>query len=524
MSDALRFCAVLIGFVGGSQLEVALLARTDLVVALFVPAGVTTGVLLLSPTRRWGIVFAAVVAGQSFVSFQAETAPDWRLLVLTAANVAGPAVGAGLVRWHRERIDLTRVDDLLVFLVGAGIAGPLAGGVLGAGAIWSEGEHTISNTLAAWFLGHSLAVIVVGGLILSVALVRRQPVSWTEFIAEFTFTGLVAVAAHLTTDVAIEFVTIVPLMIVSIRAGMTGASGACALITAIAVASWLGTGSPPATATLDGTSLEMLQLLTMSAAAMVVAAEAAELARALRQAGYQRETAEVLRLALAPEPEVSSQHANAEGISLAASDRLAVGGDWYDIVESADGVVAIVIGDAVGHDQDALILMGKLRHAAQAFVMVDRDSGRVLDRLAEYATRFGHGAYATCFVAFFDSATGWLDYASAGHPPGLLGSEAGPWRWLSEGGSPPIGVRTAEPRPSAQLRLEVDSTLVVYTDGVVERAGQVIDTGLARMFDAVVEHPDEAVSDLLNLMASPRADDASFVRVQLRRDAEPAAR
>ncbi|MFP5487105.1 MAG: PP2C family protein-serine/threonine phosphatase, partial [Acidimicrobiia bacterium] len=203
--------------------------------------------------------------------------------------------------------------------------------------------------------------------------------------------------------------------------------------------------------------------------------------------------------------------------SRSASRRLEVGGDWYDVIEGDDGVVAIVIGDVVGHGEEALVNMGKLRFAAQALVMLGRDSGHVIDWLAEYARQLDGRPYATCFVAFFDPAAGTLNYSSAGHPPGLLGMEDGTWRWLSEARSTPIGVPATTARPTATIDVARDATLVVYTDGVVERAGEVIDTGLARMFDAVVGAPDGSVTALLDRVAAATSDDASFVRVHLRR-------
>jgi serine phosphatase RsbU (regulator of sigma subunit) len=227
---------------------------------------------------------------------------------------------------------------------------------------------------------------------------------------------------------------------------------------------------------------------------------------------------QLLRSALAPDREIHAAHVEAEGFSHAASPDLEVGGDWYDVAETEDGLVSIVIGDVAGHGEEALIMMGRLRFAAQALVMLGRDSGHVLDWLAEFGRRSQGGAFATCLIAYFDPSTGELNYASAGHPPALLGTSDGTWRWLTEGRSTPIGVPFPKERTAARLTLGDTATLVVYTDGVVERAGEVIDTGLARMFDAVVDAPDGSVEQLIGRVATSTADDASFVRIRLRRN------
>lgn len=517
-TDALAFCSVLIAYVAGAYLAFELLAVSQLGAVFFAPAGIAVAAMLLSPTRRWPYILVAVVGGEIFVDVQIGSHPLWAVAGFAAAHAVEALVGAWIVRRFRSRVDLAWIRDLGWFLVGAALIGPCAGAVVGGSTVWLlEGRAPIETALL-WWLGDSLGVVIVGGAILALLASDQRRVSWFEFGASLVFTGVVAFVVHWLVDEPVGFIAVIPLMAVSARIGTRAAAAAMGVIAAVAISGWvIGGNVAPGLPGTGGMIVVQLQLLSMAAAALVVAAESSELERASQQLGYRLETVELLRRALAPDREIHFDHVDAEGASRSASRRLEVGGDWYDVVEGDDGTVAIVIGDVVGHGEEALVTMGKLRFAAQALVMLGRDSGHVLDWLAEYTRQLGGRAYATCFVAFFDPERGTLNYSSAGHPPALLGLADGSWRWLSEARSPPIGVPAGDVRPTATVAVPADATLVIYTDGVVERAGEVIDTGLARMFDAVVDAPDGPVAALLDRVAATTADDASFVRVRLRR-------
>lgn len=517
VGDALAFCAVLIGYVAGAYVALELLDMSDLGAVFFAPAGVAVAAMLVSPTRRWPYILAAVLGGEVFIGVQAAGLPWWVIAAFGVANVVECLVAASVVRRFRRRVDLAQLSDLGWFLLGA-IVGPAAGAALGGTTAWLRDDPTPVNTTLQWWLGHSLGIVVVGGVILALFVPEQRRVSWVELIGAIAVTGMVAFGLHWLVDEPVGFIAVIPLMAVSARLGTRAAAVSMALITGVAISAWLigGDIAPPVPTTAGIVGVH-LQLLSMAAAALLVAAEATELERTSQQLGYRLETVELLRRALAPERDVHGQHVDAEGASRSASRQLEVGGDWYDIIEGDDGVVAIVIGDVVGHGEEALVTMGKLRFAAQALVMLGRDSGHVLDWLAEYARQLDGRPYATCFVAFFDPRDGTLNYSSAGHPPALLGLADGSWRWLSEARSTPIGVPASDSRPTARVDVRSEATLVVYTDGVVERAGEVIDTGLARMFDAIVDAPNGSVSALLDRVAAATSDDASFVRVHLRR-------
>lgn len=155
-----------------------------------------------------------------------------------------------------------------------------------------------------------------------------------------------------------------------------------------------------------------------------------------------------------------------------------VGGDWWDAFVADDELV-ITVGDVVGHDLDAAVAMGWLRHAARAYAAEHADIAVVLDRLSAYAAHQPSTAYATTVLAFADPSTGKLRYGCAGHPPPLLlrGSSA---RYLDEATRPPLGVPTAR-QTASTAQLQPGDTVLFYTDGLYERRDTPLDDRLAEL-------------------------------------------
>jgi integral membrane sensor domain MASE1 len=516
--DALLFCVVLIGYVAGAYLAFYLLDLSDLGAVFFVPAGITSAALLLSERRQWPFVLAAAFLAEVYVDMEAGGFSVASVLGFAAANTIEPVIGALVAtRGQRRRIDLRRRWDLVGFLVGAVVIGPAIGSAVGALTVAMSGG-TFRSVWWSWALGDSLGVLVVGGLLMTALTVERGSVKAVESVVLIGGTAAFGFFLHWSTDMPIGFLTVVPLVVISARLGSLAAAVTSVLVVAIAVTSWI-----PQNALIAGMEgsrgilLVQLQLWAMAASGLLVAAESSERQSASALAGSRLRATEVLREALAPDPLIRSEHVDAEGISQSANDELKVGGDWYDVVPLPDGRVAIMIGDVAGHGEEALITMGKLRFAASALAMFASEPGEIADALDVFARSTINRPYATAFFAIFDPERRELKYATAGHPPAMLGASDGSWRWLYEGRSTPIGLPFPRARPSATVQLTGPATLVIYTDGVVERAGEIIDSGLARVFDAVVRSPNRPVADLVDeVTTSTNHDDTSFVRIRLR--------
>jgi anti-sigma regulatory factor (Ser/Thr protein kinase) len=203
----------------------------------------------------------------------------------------------------------------------------------------------------------------------------------------------------------------------------------------------------------------------------------------------------------------------------AASAALEVGGDWYDVFPLADGRVALTVGDVVGHGLAAAAAMGQMRTALAALARYTESPGELLTRLDTFVATAGTTDFATVCYGVLDPATGVFDYASAGHPPILLVSPHGETSWLDAAQSPPLCGDDERQRPEATVTLEPGSLLVLYSDGLIERRGELLSDRLDRLKaagEALVGLPVADVCDHLVLalgVETSREDDVAVLAV-----------
>jgi PAS domain S-box-containing protein len=179
-----------------------------------------------------------------------------------------------------------------------------------------------------------------------------------------------------------------------------------------------------------------------------------------------------------------------------ATRPLEVGGDWHDIIELPDGRIAIVVGDCVGHDLSAATVMGQLRSACRALLLQDASPGQVLAAMDRFAGSVPGAECTTVFCAVLDPATGRLSYSSAGHPPALVVHPDGSVDMLEGGRSFPLAAGPAGSRRDAGYLLRPRSTLLLYTDGLVERRGHALTDGIAEAGSAVMSGGEDSLEDL----------------------------
>jgi integral membrane sensor domain MASE1/GAF domain-containing protein/anti-sigma regulatory factor (Ser/Thr protein kinase) len=172
------------------------------------------------------------------------------------------------------------------------------------------------------------------------------------------------------------------------------------------------------------------------------------------------------------------------GFAYRPADReLEVGGDWYDVIALPGGRAGLVVGDVVGHDVTAAATMGQLRSATRALAMIIDDPADVVTHVERFMSGLEPAGVSTMLYAVFDPRDRSLRYHCAGHlPPLLLTSDA--CSYLEGGRGAPLGVATSSRQP-ASTTLPADASLLLYTDGLVERRDESIDAGLARLVDTV---------------------------------------
>ncbi|MEA2408434.1 MAG: hypothetical protein QOE69_2553 [Thermoleophilaceae bacterium] len=201
----------------------------------------------------------------------------------------------------------------------------------------------------------------------------------------------------------------------------------------------------------------------------------------------------------------------------AAAARL--GGDWYDAFPLPDGRLGMAIGDVVGHGFHAAAIMGQLRSGLRAYALDGMPPGQVLERLSRLLRQLEPGRTATLVYLVLDAHGGGLAVASAGHPPPLVHPRGGEPRYLDMPGSVPLGAARHVFYEDQRLELEPGTALVLYTDGLVEQAGEPLDAGLERLSATIrdgpvdLEHLGDAIIDNL-LPGGPRDDDAALLMVR----------
>lgn len=169
-----------------------------------------------------------------------------------------------------------------------------------------------------------------------------------------------------------------------------------------------------------------------------------------------------------------------------------VGGDWYDAIELPGGGVGLVIGDVVGHGVQAATLMGELRAALRAYAVAEPGSpAAVLGSLnALVASTHRMQMVATLLYMVVDEDGAHARFASAGHlPPLVIGADRGA-RFLEHRHDPPLGAEAQACFAEWEGEL-AKSTVLLYTDGLVERRGEALDVGLARLRAAAGEAPSD---------------------------------
>ncbi|MCS0636877.1 SpoIIE family protein phosphatase [Streptomyces sp. LP05-1] len=175
---------------------------------------------------------------------------------------------------------------------------------------------------------------------------------------------------------------------------------------------------------------------------------------------------------------------------------LEVGGDWYDTVTLPDGRIGIVVGDCVGRGLEAATVMGQLRSACRALLLQDSGPARTLMALDRFAAGVPGAMCTTVFCGVLDPETGRLTYSSAGHPPGILACPDGTTRLLDDGRSLPLAVRPGGTRPEGECVMPARATLLLYTDGLVERRRRPLTAGIDQASTAVQEGRYTAVDKL----------------------------
>ena len=197
----------------------------------------------------------------------------------------------------------------------------------------------------------------------------------------------------------------------------------------------------------------------------------------------------------------------------AGAEHVEVGGDFYEVFGLDEDCVVIAIGDVVGHSLEAATIMAQLRTAIRCFSIERHPPQIVLERLNRVLMSLHPDVTATVCTGIYDARRGDFTYANAGHVPPLQ-RRAGVWSILPLGGTL-LGIE-GPPPPVQCVTVARGDALVFYTDGLVERRGESIDEGLARLIQTASRHEDlTAVCDaLLHEAGSDIGDDIAIAALR----------
>ncbi|MGZ4625518.1 MAG: SpoIIE family protein phosphatase [Kineosporiaceae bacterium] len=218
------------------------------------------------------------------------------------------------------------------------------------------------------------------------------------------------------------------------------------------------------------------------------------------------------------------------GRYLAGAAGSEVGGDWYDVIPLPGGRVAVAVGDVMGRGVHAAAVMGQLRAALRSYAVERLRPREVLEHLAAFTEVLEGDHLVTCLVGVHDAVAGTVTFASAGHLPPLRLGAGGEVGYVDVRPGLPLGVPPAleaapatgrgAPYPESTVPLPAGSTLLMFTDGLVEDRDVPVGGGMQRLAEAFVGRlpatAQEACSAALRAMGRDTSHDDDTAVLALR--------
>ncbi|RHW28767.1 serine/threonine protein phosphatase [Nocardioides immobilis] len=551
--DLVRYLVALVlvavAYYVGARVGLTLSLVERNVTPLWPPTGIAVAAFLVLGRSLWPGVAVAAFAVNLPISEGALAAA-----VTAAGNTLAPLAAVVLLSRVGFRRQLDRREDALAIVFLGALASTLISATIGAGTLVVSGaihSDRLVNAWAVWWTGDAMGVLTVAPFLLCLPLFKElpawSPARWLEAVT------ILAVAGATITWAAQSDLRSLYLLppIVGWAAWRLQLRGAAPTALAVSlVATWSATQADGwfasqsvfermftlqtfnacialssfylaalvsernrTAAELESAAVELedrvdRRTAELSAANARLLEEMQERFEAEKQLSQEeartrrgREIAEILQRSLLPDrlpqiPEV----ALAARYEPATAD-VEVGGDWYDVIRLRDGLVGLAIGDVAGHGLTAAATMGQVRMALRAYAVQDPSPVSVMSGVNRLVSHLSMPEMVTLVYLVFDPATRTLCFTNAGHPPPLLfgGGES---RYLEDGLAPPLGVMAEAEFQEHKQDMWVGSTLLLYTDGLVERRHESIQRGLDRLATEAIGHEDADVDELCDAILS----------------------
>jgi integral membrane sensor domain MASE1 len=471
------------GYAAGSLSAFALLEASSAGAVFFPGAGVSLAALVLTRRRTWPLVLATVATTETVIDMaHGQSLPV--ALGFAAANTVEPLVSALLLRGVVGTVDLTRRRDLASFVGAAVVVGPMVGALIGATTIAVGLGRSWLDAFFPFWAGDALGVLTVAGAILTCLGRPGHGVGLPRLLLwPMVLTAVVTVLAFWPNAVPLAYLPMPLLLWLAFRHGVAVVAVAGFTMTLTAnVMTAFGRGPWASLAETPNAEVATLQLFLAVTilAAWLLAVEISERERAAELYEKEHEAAHQLQRALLPVVPKRLPGVEIATLYRAADAEQEVGGDWYDVFALRHERVGIVVGDIVGHELQAAVAMGRLHAALRVSAATSHDGpAEVLSSLDRACQAIPDACSSTVGYAEYDPRSGRLRYACAGHPPPLLVHRGEPL-FLPHGRSTPLGVDGGS-RTEGWITVPEGSTLLWYSDGLVERRDADIDVGLARL-------------------------------------------
>jgi Stage II sporulation protein E (SpoIIE) len=210
----------------------------------------------------------------------------------------------------------------------------------------------------------------------------------------------------------------------------------------------------------------------------------------------QRSVAQTLQHALLPQVIPAIGGLEVAVRYLAAADSADIGGDWYDVVPLDEDRFVFVVGDVSGHDVRAATVMASLHYACRAYALEGHPPAVILERLRGMLDLARDGHIATVLCGLAEVKGHRVTLANAGHLPPLVGTGT-QMQYPAVKPAAPIGIPQKTAPEPAVVTIPTGGLLIAYTDGLVERRDEILDSGMKRLADAAAREAP-SLEDLLD--------------------------
>ncbi|GGM96541.1 hypothetical protein GCM10009721_23990 [Terrabacter tumescens] len=539
-----RLLVIAAAYYIGARLGLGLSLVGNDVTPLWPPTGVAVAALVVVGRSYWPAVAVAALAVNLPIS-----ASPLAAAVTAVGNTLAPVVAVTLLQRVGFRRQLDRQRDAVAIVFLGALASMLVSATIGSATLLASGSITSAQLPAAWavwWTGDAMGVLAVTPFLLCLPLFweqRRWPLrQWLEGAAVLAASTAVIAAASVT-ELPVLFLTLPVLGWAAWRLQLRGAAPAALIASLLATWSAAQMIGPFKGMTLVG---QMVTLQTFNACVALTSfflaalvSERLQTAAALRAATTElerrvehrtaqlsaantrlvqevQERSEAQELLSHEEARAQREHQIAEtlqrsllpdrlpdvpGVALAAryvpaTADVQIGGDWYDVVQLPGGLLGLAIGDVAGHGLPAAATMVQVRMALRAYALQDPSPPAVMRGVHQLVAQLPVPEMVTLIYLVFDPATRRIRWSNAGHPPALTVAD-GRGDFLTGALSPPVGVTADGSFTEASAELPPGATLILFTDGLIERRGVSLTDGLDRL---ALEASAAAVDDRLEAL------------------------